>query len=129
MQWNKESHAGFTAGTPWIKINPNFERINAAEVVAEKDSIYHFYKDFLSFRKENRTFVYGSYKELDYGSENLFVYERKDDEALFVIVLNHSNIHEELQMDMTSYSLIKTNLDNKMDQVLLPWEARLYRKQ
>ncbi len=129
VQWNKESHAGFTAGTPWIKVNPNFERINAAEVVAEKDSIYHFYKDFLSFRKENSTFVYGSYKELDYGSDNLFVYERKDDEALFVVVLNHSNSHEVLNMDINSFSLIKTNIDNKMGQVLLPWEARLYRKQ
>ena len=30
MQWDDSGNAGFTSGTPWIKVNPNFTRINVA---------------------------------------------------------------------------------------------------
>lgn len=44
MQWEDAPHAGFTSGSPWIGVNPNYRRINAARQTAEPDSIFRHYQ-------------------------------------------------------------------------------------
>ncbi len=128
MQWDDSEHAGFTTGTPWIKANPNYIEINSEKVLADKNSIYYFYQKFLAYRKQTKTLIYGAYEPIATESDKLFVYRRKDKEADLVIVLNHSDLVESCNIDLSEYRLEIQNLENKMAQVLLPWEARLYRK-
>ena len=62
MQWSDESNAGFTTGTPWLKVNPNYQSINAAAQMGEEDSVYTFYKKLIALRKSpvyQETIVYG----------------------------------------------------------------------
>ena len=86
MQWNAEENAGFTAGKPWIMVNPNYREINAMEQVGREDSVFSFYKKLVALRKERPIIVYGDYRLLDPESEELFVYERGlEKERLFVV--------------------------------------------
>lgn len=86
MQWDGSRNAGFTAGTPWIKVNPNYTQINAEAEMADRDSVFHYYKKLISLRKREKVIVYGSYRLLEPDSESLYVYTRTlGDEKLLVI--------------------------------------------
>ena len=64
MQWNDRENAGFTDGTPWMKVNPNYETINVEQQKKDANSIYHFYKKMIQLRKKYEVFVYGEYRLL-----------------------------------------------------------------
>src|SRR5699024_1020869 len=61
MQWDKTENAGFTSGTPWMKVNSNYETINVEASVADPYSVYHYYKTLIRLRKENDVLIYGNY--------------------------------------------------------------------
>ncbi len=128
IQWDNSENSGFSSGTPWIKVNPNFIDINAEKVLNDADSIYYWYRDLLSFRKENKTLVYGQWEVLDVDNNDLYVYKRWDDNEEFLIVLNHSSSHHSLdKLSLENYSLIKSNYELSASNALNPWEARLYK--
>lgn len=87
MQWNTEENAGFTTGTPWLPVNPNYMTINAASEVNDPDSIFSYYKKLIALRKEYRVFETGRFRLIEPYSETLFCYERdsEEDGALLVI--------------------------------------------
>ncbi len=125
IQWNKEKHAGFTSGEPWIRVNPNYTEINAEDVLADEDSIYYFYRDLLSFRKREKTLIYGDWKIIPMASDDLFVYERFDANYKILVILNHSDNTHALDLNVDNYSLCFTNVSSSDKNTLLPWEARL----
>lgn len=88
MQWSDEPHAGFTTGTPWLKVNPNYTTINAAAQIDNPDSVYSFYKQLIAIRKSpeyKETVVYGTLEPLWEEQHNLMAYSRKGDRTLYVI--------------------------------------------
>ena len=76
MQWDDSENAGFTTGTPWIKVNPNYKEINAADQMADPDSVFHYYKKLIALRKQEDVIVYGDYQLLAPESETLYAYTR-----------------------------------------------------
>ena len=76
VQWDDSENAGFTTGTPWFYVNPNYKEINAKKEMEDPNSILNFYKKLLRFRKENRIVIYGDYKEYYKNSNDFYVYER-----------------------------------------------------
>lgn len=86
IQWDDSPQAGFTTGTPWIAVNPNYKEINAKAETADPDSVFHYYKKLIALRKENPIMVYGSYELLMEDSEELFVYTRTLDEQQLLVV-------------------------------------------
>ncbi len=76
VQWDDSPNAGFTTGTPWFVVNPNYKKINAKAEMADPNSIFNHYKALLKFRKENPIVIYGDYKEHLKYSSKLYVYER-----------------------------------------------------
>ena len=88
MQWSGGEHAGFTTGTPWLKVNPNYPRINAASQIADPDSVRSFYKKLIALRKHpeyKETIVYGTLEPAWEDRHNLMAYYRKADRTLLVI--------------------------------------------
>jgi len=129
MHWNNRKNAGFTTGEPWIKVNPNFKEINAEKSIDEgRGSILNFYKELLSFRKENKTLVYGDFEILQQESENLFFYKREDENDTFIVMLNHSDNDELVNFDMEGYTMMFCNYKAGKVNNLLPWEARILRR-
>lgn len=127
-QWDKTVNGGFSTGNPWIKVNPNYNEINAEKTLMEQDSIYAFYQKLLAFRKQNKTLVYGTWNVIAQESEDLYVYERIDDEGHFYIVLNHSDQPNQFELNLAGFQLAVQNIENDLIFDLLPWEARLYKQ-
>ncbi len=86
MQWDDSENAGFTTGTPWIKVNPNYTEINAKAAVADKDSVFHYYKKLIALRKEEPILVYGHYALLEPEHESLYVYTRTLEEKKLLVI-------------------------------------------
>ncbi len=87
MQWSGEANAGFTSGTPWLKVNPNYTSVNAAAQMDDPDSVRSFYKKLIALRKDpeyKETIVYGALEPVWEDRHNLMAYYRKGDKTLLV---------------------------------------------
>lgn len=88
MQWSDAAHAGFTTGTPWLRVNPNYSTINVAAEQKDPDSVFHFYKKLIALRKDpayRETVVYGALEPYLKEQRNLMAYYRKGEKTLLVM--------------------------------------------
>ena len=76
VQWDATANAGFTTGTPWMPVNPNYKTVNAQAEVLKRDSIFNHYRRLIAFRKKHPVAIHGEYKEHCADSRELYVYER-----------------------------------------------------
>ena len=79
MQWEDSEYAGFTSADsekPWIAVNGNYKRINAADQLKDKDSIFHYYRKLIELRKELDVISFGDIKPLDPKDPSVFAYRR-----------------------------------------------------
>lgn len=90
MQWSDGLQAGFTTGTPWIAVNPNFKEINAAAEKKDPDSVLNYYKKLLVLRKSEPVIVYGTYTLLLPDDDKLFAYIRILDSVQLLVVCSFS---------------------------------------
>lgn len=88
MQWDDSANAGFTTGTPWIMVNPNYKEINAREQMKAPDSVFSYYRKLIALRRQERIMVYGSYQLLETDSESLYVYTRTLDQEKLLVICN-----------------------------------------
>ena len=88
MQWDGSEHGGFTTGTPWMRVNPNYRDINAADNLSDPDSIFHCYRRLIELRKQNPIVVHGDYELIEDVPEQAFMYLRKHEGAVWAVVAN-----------------------------------------
>jgi len=123
MQWNGDAHAGFTPGTPWIKVNPNYPEINVAEAEREEDSVLHYFRQLIQFRKNHAVLRQGDYQNLDPDHEQIYAYARSLGDQKMIIVCNFSD--EELEVPpYVEGDYVFGNYDG--DEILRAWEVRVY---
>lgn len=91
MLWDESYQAGFTSGTPWIKIDERYPLINAKVQVEDEDSIYHHYRKLIELRKSLPVLIDGTYKRLDEGHSQIYAYARSNAEDTIVVISNFSN--------------------------------------
>ena len=136
MQWDSSEHAGFTSGTPWIKVNPNYQEINVAHALTDPTSVFHYYKKLIQLRKQNPVVVYGSYDLLLASHEEIYAFTRTLDEDRWLVILNFSRnspvFHLPENLSVASTELLINNYEvNPADDIhaitLRPYEARVYR--
>ena len=131
MQWNTAENAGFTTGTPWLKVNPNYTEINVEESLQDPNSILHFYKKLIELRKENETLIYGSYHLILEDHEQIYAFTRTFEGETFVILVNlfaeeaEFTLPEKLQAKQAE--LFLSNYPETTKPTLRPYEARVYR--
>ena len=126
MQWDASENSGFTTGTPWIAVNPNYKKINVADQLKREDSVFHYYQKLIRLRKENEIIVYGNYELLLPEDENIFAYKRTLDNQKLLVVCNFSK--SEQKFDFSGYENAKVlisnyNRDARKDGILKPYEA------
>ncbi len=128
MQWDDTENAGFTTGTPWIKVNPNYKTINAKSQTSDKNSIFTYYKNLIAFRKEYPVFVDGDFEMLLEENEHLFAYKRTTEDAKLYVFCNFYGETETCDMleEMKDKKLLISNYAEREDNVLKPYEARMY---
>ena len=91
MQWDDTEHAGFTQGTPWIAVNPNFKEINAKVETEDRQSVFHYYRNLIELRKRHPIIVYGKYELLLEDDEDLYVYTRTLENEKLLVVCSFSD--------------------------------------
>ncbi len=135
VQWSAEKNAGFTtADKAWFHINPNYTEINVEAAEKDPNSILHYYRKLLKFRKENEIVIYGQYKEHFHERKDLFVYSRHYHNERMLVICSFSE-HEMLFTPPEGFDLSKGELAigtyentkiNSNKCVLKPYEARVY---
>ena len=88
MPWTGEENAGFTAGTPWLRVNSNYTAINVEKETIDPNSVLNFYKKLIALRKDpeyKETVVYGALEPFMEDRHNLMAYYRKRDKTLLVV--------------------------------------------
>ena len=88
MQWTGEENAGFTAGTPWLRVNSNYTAINVEKETIDPNSVLNFYKKLIALRKDpeyKEAVVYGALEPFMEDRHNLMAYYRKGDKTLLVV--------------------------------------------
>ncbi len=111
MQWSDEANAGFTTGSPWLKVNPNYTEINAASQLEDPDSVWNFYKKMIALRKNpvyKETIVYGTLEPVWEERHNLMAYYRKGDRTLLVIG-NYQRDEQEVTLPAPCRNILLNN--------------------
>lgn len=129
MQWDDTENAGFTTGTPWIKVNDNYDKINARSQVDDPDSIFSCYRKLVQLRKDYPVFVDGKFTLLLEDDENIFAYSRKNEEKTMIVVCNFfdKEIPMPLAKECGDMEVLISNYKDTSDMsVLRPYEARMY---
>jgi oligo-1,6-glucosidase len=113
FQWDATANAGFTTGTPWLAVNPNYTRINLKDELDQPDSVYHFYRKLIDLRKNpayQETVVYGETEPYLVQQENLMAYYRKGDKTLLVAG-NFQGQPQEMALPAEVKAVLINNLD------------------
>ena len=91
MQWDDTENAGFTTGTPWLGVNPNYTEINVRSQLHDENSVFHYYKKLIHLRKENSIFVDGDFTLLLPEDENIFAYVREYEGRKLLVAANFTD--------------------------------------
>jgi oligo-1,6-glucosidase len=136
MQWDLTDHAGFTTGTPWAAVNPNFTDINAASAVADEYSVFHHYRRLIALRHEEPAVVHGTYQLLAPSHETLYAFTRTHEGTELLVLANFDGDEltlEETVADLASWEgaqLLLGNLplEGSTTAPLRAWEARVLKR-
>ena len=91
IHWDDSAHGGFTSGTPWIQVNPNYVEVNAAAQEQDPDSELNYFRTLNQVRKNNLTLIYGAYDLLLPEHTQVYAYTRTLDEDKILVLLNFSS--------------------------------------
>ena len=137
VQWDDSENAGFTTGTPWIKVNPNYVDVNAAAQENDPDSELNYFRKLNQVRKDNLTLIYGAYTLLLAEHTEIYAYTRTLDDDVILVLLNYSdktvtiNQADLAGVDVSNGTILLNNtasLDVTADTVTLtPYQAVLVR--
>lgn len=109
MQWDTTQNAGFTTGTPWKKVNPNYREINVAMQEKDPNSVLSHFKRMTAVRKNNEVLVYGDYELLQPEHEEIYAFTRTLGSDTILVLLNFSETESTIYMDISNEKNILIN--------------------
>ena len=113
MQWSDGENAGFTTGTPWLPVNPNYTEINVKEQEGRPDSVLNHYRKLTALKKSpeyKEAFTYGKFIPDHEEQEGIFAYHRKTDEQDILVAANYGTEPCTLKMDNASAKVLLSNV-------------------
>lgn len=136
MQWDNTDNAGFTSGTPWLKVNPNYKTINKTSQDKDFNSCLNYFRKLVRLRKDNLALVYGKYTLLDKNNPKIYAYTREGEKGKMMIILNFSTdnaqanvgiLNANSKLLLSNYKNAPTNNAGKTHITLRPYEAVIYK--
>jgi oligo-1,6-glucosidase len=115
FQWNDQTNAGFTDGTPWIKVNPNYKTVNVATEETDLNSCLNYFKKIVQLRRNHKSLIYGKYTLLDPNNPNVYTYTRTLNGKKYLVLLNFSTQQASTNLNLyfkKSVCLIDNYSDN-----------------
>ncbi|HEY0533751.1 MAG TPA: alpha-glucosidase [Actinoplanes sp.] len=133
MQWDASPQAGFTTGTPWLAVNPNYVEINAAAQHDDPDSVYHYYRQLIALRHTEPAVVDGDFTMLLPDDDRLYAFTRRLGSTELLVIGNFTGDTVQAEIpDAVSWSgaeLVLSNLPEPATELsLAPWQAVIYRR-
>ncbi|MDE7062075.1 MAG: glucohydrolase, partial [Lachnospiraceae bacterium] len=118
MQWTDEVQAGFTTGTPWLSVNPNYRKINVAEQQKREDSVLNYYKKLIGLRKSDEyreTFTYGNFVPVYENVETVFGFLRESEagDVRVLVAANFGTQPVTLQLPGQVDAALLSNMGNE----------------
>jgi oligo-1,6-glucosidase len=137
MQWDTSPNAGFTAGTPWLAVNPNHVDINAATQVSDLGSVFAHYRTLVELRHTLPVVAHGDFHMLLPNDEQVYAFTRRLDDVELLVLANFGD--EDVVADVPSpehwvdAELLICNYPYAVTEPgtppsLRPWEACVYRR-
>ena len=125
MQWTKGENAGFTSGTPWLKVNGNHTEVNVETEKEDPNGVFAFWKKMIALRKTNPVLMDGSFRSL-YEGRSVYAFAREADGKTLISVCNLTGKNAKLPTIVgKNTKLIANNYENTNADVLQPFEFRL----
>lgn len=90
MQWDNSTNAGFTTGTPWIKVDERYPDINVQSQINDPFSVYHHYRQLITLRQQIEVLTDGTYERLDQSHPQIFAYTRSNTHERIIVISNFS---------------------------------------
>ena len=113
FQWDATANAGFTTGTPWLRVNPNYTEINLAAQKDDPDSVYNFYRQLTRLRKSPEyleTFTYGELVPYLEDRHNVMAYFRQSGDQKILVMGNFQNEPQTLPLPSAVKKVLLNNL-------------------
>ena len=130
VQWSGEENAGFTTGTPWMEVNPNYTAINAAEQQTRESSVLNFYRRAIALRKRLSCVRDGVYREHRHLSGSHYLYSRDDGHQRILVVCSFRDRETPFRaprgFNLEQAKLVLENYENPRPNTLRPYECRVY---
>lgn len=117
MQWSSAPQAGFTTGTPWLAVNPNYPQINVAEQEQRPDSLLNYYRRLTALRKAEpyrETFTYGRFLPVWAEEPDIFAYRREGDHQTILVAGNYGRESRTLPL-AAARAVLLSNLNRDED--------------
>lgn len=124
VQWDSTENAGFTTGTPWLKINSNSSYINVETEQDDEDSILNFYKKMIEFRKSSKALSEGTYRKIASPSD-VYIYTRECREERLYIYCNMTSSNRAVEFYGDKIVFGNYYSDEQEYTYLKPYEFRI----
>ena len=135
VQWDSSPNAGFSTGTPWIGVNPNYPQINVAAALADPQSIFYYYQQLIRLRKTHPVVVSGRYDLILDDDEAIYAFTRTLGDERLLVILNFTartpvfRLPDHLpaghpELLIANYPVERG--ENIRELTLRPFEARVY---
>ncbi len=98
MQWDDTANAGFTTGTPWLHVNPNYKEINVQAALNDKNSIFYTYQKMIQLRKEHDLLVWGEYHLVEEVPDEVFAFTRTYQGETWLTVANMTGVSQTIDL-------------------------------
>lgn len=118
MQWNNQSNGGFSSGTPWNAIHPDYQERNVNAMIHDPKSLLTFYKNLIALRKQNRALQIGSQEWVDPNNEYVLSFIRRTKSQTALICLNFSQLPAKVNLKaLPSVKNWNKKFSNKPDKI------------
>ena len=116
VQWDSSKNAGFTTGTPWLPLNPNYKKINVAQQEKDPESVLSYYKKLTALRRNpeyKETIVYGDFVPFMADEDRLMAFYRKGEKTLLILG-NYRKEERELELPAPVKKLVLSNAEPRI---------------
>ncbi|NVO18654.1 MAG: alpha-glucosidase [Bacteroidetes bacterium] len=129
MQWDASDNAGFSNVNPWLKVNPDYQSVNAASQDKDPKSVLNYFRQLVLLRKKHKALIYGKYELLDKDNPKVYAYSREWGNEKLLVLLNFSRSESPIQLNpkwKNSSLLISNYYNDPSPDALRPFEAVIY---
>ena len=117
VQWSSQENAGFTTGTPWLKVNANYQEINVESQENDADSVLNYYRRLVAVRKSpeyKEVFTYGKFVPVYQDTETIMAYYRENGNQRMLVAANFGKEAAELKLEYPVKRVVLSN-QNKVE--------------